>query len=120
VRGFGARPRRGEPGPELSAQRAARNEAYFREHNRRLDPSAGDGTSGRSPFLCECEDATCTQVLLLTPVEYASIRAGGRRFAVAPGHVGAHGRVVAEHDAYTVVEPPAPTGMQAGREVRTP
>ena len=37
-------------------------------------------------FVCECSDGTCRQVIMLTRLEYESVRAYGARFAIALNH----------------------------------
>ena len=89
-----------------TAERAARNESVFREANERIEQRLEDLSleHGRSPFLCECEDEGCTEVLRLTLTEYEHVREHPRRFFVAPGHDGGSGEVVERHDRYVVVE----------------
>jgi hypothetical protein len=72
----------------LSEERAARNEAVFRDANERIAErrEALAAVEGRTPFLCECEDERCTEVVLLTRVEYERVRAEATRFVVVPGH----------------------------------
>jgi hypothetical protein len=56
-------------------------------------------------FLCECTDLACQSDIELTLEEYATVRSGGLRFAVAMGHEDeAEERVVDEFERYTVVE----------------
>ena len=37
-------------------------------------------------FICECEDATCTQVMRMNAEEYEAVRVDPEQFAVLPGH----------------------------------
>jgi hypothetical protein len=61
--------------------------------------------SERIPFLCKCGNGRCTQVITLTPKDYAQIRAHPSYFLLVPGHqILASETVVAEYDGYTVVE----------------
>ena len=89
-----------------SAERAATNEARFRQANEQIHEKVlGLGTSDRSaPYLCECEDERCTTVILLTAPEYEDIRSGPRRFVVAPDHEDADVRVVARREGFRVIE----------------
>jgi hypothetical protein len=61
---------------------------------------------GLLPFLCECADAGCNQIVHLTADEYEAVRASGRHFLNATGHEenGAQTRVVARHERYEVHE----------------
>src|ERR671937_1881575 len=72
----------------LSAERAAQNEARFREANEQIQWKVLElGTRGQAaPYLCECDDTGCTIVVLLTVVEYEEVRSESRWFLVAPGH----------------------------------
>lgn len=58
---------------------------------------------GNMPFICECSDAACRQILLLTPAEYERVRSDASQFFVAPAHE-IPGEVVRERNpAYWVV-----------------
>ena len=91
---------------ERSAERAAQNEARFREANELIQGKALElgVREQRAPYLCECEEPGCTTVVLLTPPEYEDVRSASRRFVVAPGHEEPEDRVLGEHDAFTVIE----------------
>jgi hypothetical protein len=71
-----------------SVEQAAKNEATFRNANERLEEKAEELELGErlTPFLCECEDEHCTEVLLLRRSDYEDVRAHPRRFIVVPGH----------------------------------
>jgi hypothetical protein len=91
------------PDPDEDAQRAA-DEATFREANERirdvqreLDPPAG-----QVPFLCECEDRSCCEPILLTAEEYERIRSDGTCFVVVSGHP-TSGEVVVESEGHAIV-----------------
>ena len=70
-------------------ERLARNEAFFREVNERInDVARGFGGDGdKYEFLCECVDLRCSERIPLTLAEYQAVRADNRRFIVAQGHV---------------------------------
>ena len=89
-----------------SAERAAANEARFRQANEQIHGKVLElGTSDRTaPYLCECEDERCTTVLLLTAPEYEDVRDGSKRFVVAPGHLDGGARVVDRREGFTVIE----------------
>jgi len=99
------------PSP-LSAERAARNESVFRNANERLEQRLDELSllDGRSPFLCECEDAGCAEALWLTPAEYEAVRAEPRRFIVAFGHPVTASRLIDHRDGFDVVEKEGRTG----------
>jgi hypothetical protein len=82
------------------------NEGVFRAANERLkDRLARLEENGHVPFICECSDANCLEIVELSPDTYADIRSqGDRHFFVLPGHNGAGERVVGEGDGFAVVE----------------
>jgi hypothetical protein len=89
-----------------SAERAAENEAAFRRANETLEVKAEElgVAQGRTPYLCECEQASCTQVIRLERDEYEDVRANSRRFVMVPGHQEPKDRVVREEQGFTVIE----------------
>ncbi|HEU5476281.1 MAG TPA: hypothetical protein VFU64_00435 [Gaiellaceae bacterium] len=90
----------------LSAERAAENESIFRDANERVEGRLGELTleEGRSPFLCECEDLHCREMVRLTLGEYESVRSQPNHFVVADGHPFTNGRVIRETKRFQVVE----------------
>lgn len=104
------------------AKRAA-NEATFREANERIREAERefDPPLERAPFLCECDDVTCRELIPLTREEYEAVRRDPTLFAIVPGH-STRGKVVEEHDgAYLTVRK---TGVGAAvareRDARDP
>jgi hypothetical protein len=94
---------------EPSAERVARNNVIFRDANDKIGERAEalDIVSEPVPFLCECADSSCTDVILLTLEEYSRVRQNELRFIDAPGHDAAAGgwaQPVETHDGYVVVE----------------
>jgi hypothetical protein len=93
---------------ELSAERAARNDAVFRTANDGIRAAAErHGMEDRIPFLCECADTGCTTIVQLSLSEYREVRAHPRRFLVAPAHTAGQEEttsVVARGDGYEVIE----------------
>jgi hypothetical protein len=89
-----------------SAERAAANEARFREANEKIRARALElgVQEPRSPYLCECDDGRCTAVILLTAEEYEQVRSRPRQFVLVPGHQTPNDRVLGEHGSFTVVE----------------
>ena len=94
----------------LSEERIARNDALFREANEDIESAAMSldwDEDQRVPFICECADRSCKQILRLSLQEYEQIRANPRTFLNALGHhVAAHGAavVIAETNRYEIVE----------------
>ena len=97
-------------GSGTEASQQARNDAIFRDANERIeshvDSMEGAALDGPLPFLCECSDVTCTEIVRMTRAEYEAVRANPTRFATVPGHEGheSWARVVEETDRYAVVE----------------
>jgi hypothetical protein len=98
---------------DRTAEKIGRNNSIFREANDGIDVAVGDyGLHGgpgapRVPFLCECSDSRCTNVIRLTRAEYRHVRSNPRWFAHAPGHeaeVEEAVRLLERHDGYIVVE----------------
>jgi chromosome segregation ATPase len=59
----------------LWEERAARNEALFREVNERVEELHDKLTSGgTAEFVCECADETCTERLALPLATYERVR----------------------------------------------
>jgi hypothetical protein len=72
---------------ELIQERLARNQTAFREANERIESTAeGMALLGRVPFICECADPGCTEIVRLSLVEYEQIRQYATRFFNTPGH----------------------------------
>jgi len=87
------------------AERAARNESTFREANERIEEKADElsFTKERTPYICECEDTRCTQIIMLTREEYEAVRGDPKTFAIALGHESPDDRVIDE-TTFTLVE----------------
>jgi hypothetical protein len=93
---------------DLQQQRLARNESFFREVNERINeiaPVFGAREEHRLEYLCECSDPHCSERISITRAEYEAVRAGPRRFLIAPGHdLPEIEQVVAAGDEHAVVE----------------
>lgn len=90
-----------------SAERIARNDATFREANEDIaDVAEKVGAVETIPFICECAEPTCKEIVLLSRDEYEEVRSDPRVFVNAVGHhVAAQGwaKVIAERDGYVIV-----------------
>ena len=85
--------------------RVAENEAAFRAANERLRIAFEDAGSELLPFLCECGDARCTEVVLVGPDVYARVREEPAWFLLRPGHEQLETEDVVESgDGYELVE----------------
>ena len=97
-----------EEQPDLRTQeRVARNDALFREANEGIgDAATKYDVLEQVPFICECADGDCRQLLVLSIDEYEEIRRSPRHFLHAPGHIRADegaARVVKDRGRYTIV-----------------
>lgn len=71
----------------LSRERIALNQSTFRHENERIEATAETmALLGRVPFICECADAECAEIVRLTLDEYEAVREHPRRFFNFPGH----------------------------------
>src|SRR4051794_31218173 len=93
---------------DRSADRVARNDATFRAANEAISMKAHELAFDETiPFICECADEACTELVGLSRTEYEHVRAKSEWFLNAVGHdsaAGPHAAVVETHDGYVVVE----------------
>lgn len=93
---------------QLTAQRVAQNQARFREANERIEKAALEySVDGSLPFICECSDPKCVEILSLKLADYEAVRAAPTHFICAPDHHQAAegwGGVIERRDGYEVVE----------------
>jgi hypothetical protein len=94
---------------ETTEGRIVKNNRTFREANEHIRVKAEeyDAPLERIPFLCECPQAGCVEIVRLTMSEYADVRSNPRRYFTAPGHETEEqdvARVVDHRDAFTIVE----------------
>ena len=83
--------------------RLARNEAFFRELNERLEATTPE-SAACVVVVCECADEDCAERLTLPHAEYEAVRAHDTHFVVAVGHVDARIEdVVRRNEHYEVV-----------------
>ena len=88
-----------------SEERAARNEVFFRESNEQLGKKRRAlDLDGLTPFICECDDPHCTDLVRLTLEQYEHVRARANWFVVAAGHDEENARTAEAHEGYVIVE----------------
>ena len=101
------RPGSAESTKGFSVQRIARNDVIFREANERMGETAEEyGAQTSIPFLCECADQECREIVRLTLEQFHEVRSHPRHFLNVPGHeASAHGwaQVIARTDGYVTV-----------------
>jgi hypothetical protein len=91
----------------LWEQRAARNEALFREVNENIArlEERHEGSEAEIDFICECSSDLCTEHIAVDKKTYERVRENPRRFIVLPGHVDETLESVVEtHPGYVIVE----------------
>jgi hypothetical protein len=102
----------------LWEQRAARNEALFREVNEniaRLEERHGETTT-EPVFICECADQGCTDHLPIDIGTYQRAREDPRYFLVLPGHHDPRvEHVIETHTDFLIVEKTGKAGEIAER-----
>jgi hypothetical protein len=95
---------------DATAEKIARNNALFREANDQIESAAteyGFETDQHVPFICECSDRQCVEVILMTLGEYGHVRSNPRWFAHAVDHERRVEDAVApveDHSGYLVIE----------------
>ena len=92
----------------MSEERGGRNDVVFREANEHIREAAvRHEVSDRIPFLCECADGRCREIVRLSLDEFEAVCDRPRRFVNAPDHhlpFAASVRRVEQHERYDVVE----------------
>ena len=103
------------------AEKIARNNATFRKANDEIGGAAANSglvDGRRVPFICECSDERCTEIIHLTLDEYQRVRSNGRWFAHARGHeeeVPGAVRPLERNHGYVLVEKVGRAGELADR-----
>jgi hypothetical protein len=92
----------------VTQERIGENDARFRDANERIHELAADyGLDGLLPFICECADPQCVEIVRLERDDYRRVRSNPRWFLKVSGHERAEGpaaRVVSTHDGWVVAE----------------
>ena len=102
---------------ERSEERAARNEALFREANERIDQRRRElGVHDPTPYICECSQEGCMEIVRLSSEEYLAVRTDPTHFLQVPGHADDSEFIAAEHDGYVVVEKTGASAQTAREE----
>jgi hypothetical protein len=73
---------------DLTATRIAENESLFRSANEKIEATAESIGLYQDPvpFICECSDVGCTEIVRLRLHVYEELRARPERFFCVPGH----------------------------------
>src|SRR3954470_13292204 len=91
----------------MDAERIARNDATFREANEQIERAAEPLGIEPVPFLCECADERCTEIVKLTLDQSEGVRDEQRWYLKVAGHEQgsrSHVRIVSNCGDYLVVE----------------
>jgi hypothetical protein len=109
---------------DLTKERIAVNQSRFREANERIELAADSmGIMGPIPFICECADPQCVEIVRLKLEDYEEIRHDARLFFCTSGHeviaveAGA-GVVTGRRDDYVLVEKIGVAGEVAAQDYR--
>ncbi|HET7568520.1 MAG TPA: hypothetical protein VFJ91_11040 [Gaiellaceae bacterium] len=95
-------------------ERRAENESTFRDANERIREATDrlQAPMERYPFVCECADTRCREVVLLSLGEYERVRDEATHFIVVPGHEG-DAEVALDDTGYAVVRKQGVAGAVA-------
>ena len=87
-------------------EKIARNNDTFRRANEAIRGAAEEHRfTAPVPFICECPEPTCRELVPVPLEEYEEVRRHPRRFLTVPEHSAREGgEVVATSDGYVVVE----------------
>jgi hypothetical protein len=106
---------------ETRARKLAMNQSAFRSANERMQQLARshrfDATQ-RMPFICECGDPSCREIVMFSLDEYERVREHPDRFLLVAGHEdeeAAHERILEAEQGYAVVEKVGTAGAEAAR-----
>jgi hypothetical protein len=92
-------------GVTQSEERAARNEVLFRDANEKLGQKRQElDIDGRTPFLCECADPECVELIRLSLEQYERVRGHASWFVLTAGHDEPDAEQVEDHGDYVIVE----------------
>jgi hypothetical protein len=106
---------------EPRARKVALNQSTFRSANERIERAAQSHhfhASQRVPFICECADPSCREIVMLALVDYEALRAHPDRFFLAAGHEDeeeTYERILDAERGYVVVEKIGTAGLEAER-----
>jgi hypothetical protein len=87
--------------------RLEKNQESFRNANQRLGNIVSDkvGRQETIPFLCECADGECLDVVSVSLIEYEKIHSHPDRYLIVRGHPTSPGEsMLEERDGYWIVQ----------------
>lgn len=101
----------------LTEERAARNEALFREVNERIEELHEASGEKNGAFVCECGDDACIERLTVPLETYETVRNDPQLFLVAPGHeIPAIERSIEHDPGFVVVRKNSPAAARIAEQ----
>jgi hypothetical protein len=106
---------------EARAIKLAINQSAFRTANERVRSGAVSHRflpDQRVPFVCECADSQCREIVMLKLAEYERVRQQPTWFLLVAGHEDSeavHERIVEAEAGYAIVEKVGTAGREASR-----
>jgi hypothetical protein len=106
---------------EGRARKLAANQSRFRASNERLERQAYSHRftpDQGAPFICECADPNCYEIVMLSLEDYEQVRAHPSRFLLVAGHEDEEAtqeRIVEAEEGYAIVEKVGTAGVEAAR-----
>jgi hypothetical protein len=106
---------------EARARKIALNQSTFRCANERIERAAQSHhfeVSQRVPFICECADPCCRELVMISLVDYEAVRAHPDRFFLVAGHEDTdetRERILEAEKGYVVAEKIGTAGREAAR-----
>ena len=106
---------------EERALKLAINQSAARTSNELLSQMAIShrfATNQRVPFVCECADVDCHEIVMLSLDEYELVRIHSSRFLLIAGHEdhdATHERIIEAENGYAIVEKIGVAGDEAAR-----
>ena len=100
---------------DRGAESAEEISAIFREANERIRGAAEEHAMAQGiPFLCECPEPECTEIIQLSMGEYEAVRSQPTNLLQVPDHRVGGNRVVSKRTGYVVTERPEPATEDDG------
>jgi len=100
----------------LHERRFAANQTVFRRSNERLSRRLDALAPELVPYVCECGDDSCEDLVSLLPAEYEHVRSNSAWFLIALDHEilsGGDERIAETHERYQVAEKSGAAGALA-------
>ncbi len=100
----------------LQERRFAANQTVFRRSNERLSRRLGPSAPNLVPYVCECGDDSCSDLILLPSAEYDHVRSNSAWLLIALDHAilsGGSERIAETHERYQVAEKSGTAGELA-------